>query len=322
MKQTGPLQRTFGPVPSRRFGRSLGLNTIPPKSCTYSCIYCQVGRTNRLTLRREPYCDPARLAADVGRVLRELEAACQQVDYLTFVPDGEPTLDSGLAQQIEMLRPFNVPIAIITNATLLSDADVQSAVSGADRVSVKVDSVREDVWRRIDRPHGDLKLGRVLDGVLQFAQRYDGELDTETMLVAGVNDAEDASRYLASFLREVKPDRSYVALPTRPPAERSVTIPGEAVVVRTYDILKGAVDAVELLAGFEGVDFVSTGNAGADLLAITSVHPMRRDQVETFVTRSGGDMELLARLVRQGRLAEVEYSGQFFYVRRFGGVQA
>lgn len=315
-------QTTFGPVPSRRFGQSLGLNTIPPKTCTYSCVYCQLGATNRLTLGREPHCDPAKLAADVATALERVDAAGQRVDYLTFVPDGEPTLDMGLARQVEMLTHLNVPIAIITNGSLLWDDDVRDAVSRADRVSVKVDSVCPHTWRRIDRPHGDLEMDRVLDGVLQFARSYAGELNTETMLVAGINDSEEDACALASFLRRVKPVRSYVSIPTRPPADRSVAAPPEEAVVRTYGILKGAVDAVELLTGFEGTDFASTGDVDADLLAITSVHPMRRDQVEAFVNRLGGDIGVVARLMREQQLSEVEYDGQRFYVRRFGGVQA
>ena len=168
--ETSLPPRTFGPVPSRRFGQSLGLNTIPPKTCTYSCVYCQVGITSRLTLQQERHTDPGELAADVKSVLGKLAETGQHVDYLTFVPDGEPTLDSRLSNQIDMLKPLGIRIAIITNASLLTQPDVRDAVARADRVSVKIDAVRYDTWRAIDRPHGDLRLEEILDGVLQFSR--------------------------------------------------------------------------------------------------------------------------------------------------------
>jgi len=141
--------RTFGPVPSRRFGQSLGLNTIPPKTCSYSCIYCQVGRTSHLTTRRAAFCDPGELYADVRLVTTRAEERGERIDYLTFVPDGEPTLDTGLGDQLDLLKPLGLPRAVITNASLLSHSDVRRELARADRVSMKVDAVRHETWRRI-----------------------------------------------------------------------------------------------------------------------------------------------------------------------------
>ena len=307
----------FGPVPSRRFGQSLGINTIPPKSCSYSCVYCQIGHTSHLTVHREPHCDPGELLGDVRSTLRKLAKRGEQVDYLTFVPDGEPTLDSRLGDQLDLLRPSGVPLAVITNASLLSDSDVRHALAKADRVSVKLDAVRHETWRRVDRPHGDLRLEDVLDGMLQFAREFKGELDTETMLVQGMNDSPDDLRPLAAFLEWLKPQRSYISIPTRPPAVEGVLSPAEDVLVRAYEILSGSVQQVELLIGFEGTAFASTGNAEADLLAITSVHPMRSDQVEAFLKKTGGGWEMVEWMVRQEKLEEVTYGGRRFFIRRF-----
>ncbi len=309
--------RTFGPVPSRRFGQSLGLNTIPPKTCSYSCVYCQVGRTDHLTLRREPHCDPGELFADVKYVLGKLRERAEKVDYITFVPDGEPTLDCGLGDQIRMLKPLGVPVAVITNASLLSNEEVRNDLSGADRVSVKVDAVRVGAWRRIDRPHGDLRLDEVLNGVREFRRQYHGELDTETMLVAGMNDGIDDLRSLAAFLEPLQPHRSYISIPTRPPAVAGTQPPAEDVIVRAYACLAGAVDHVELLTGYEGAAFSTTGDASADLLAITAVHPMRADQVEALLDRCGATWDSVVWLVRRQKLSEVRFGEHLFYVRRF-----
>lgn len=315
MSSTEP-SRTFGPVPSRRFGQSLGLNTIPPKTCSYSCVYCQVGKTNRLTIRRQPLCDPGELLADVRTVLRKLQKRGERVDFLTFVPDGEPTLDSNLGEQLRLLRPLGVPLAVITNASLLADEGVRCALMGADRVSAKVDAVRHESWRRIDRPHGDLRLDVVLDGVLQFAHSFPGEMDTETMLVEGINDTDDDLRPLAAFLEQVNPKRSYISIPTRPPAVPDVRPATEDVIVHAYDMLSASVEKVELLTGYEGDGFAASGDARADLLSITAVHPMREAQVEAVLDRCGATWDVVEWLVRQEQLAQVSFAGTTFIVRR------
>ena len=309
--------RTFGPVPSRRFGQSLGLNTIRPKTCSYSCVYCQVGATNHLTVRRESHCDPGELRADTSHVLKRLHDRKERVDHITFVPDGEPTLDSGLGEQLRLLRPLGVPLAVITNASLLSRTDVRRDLALADRVSVKVDTVRHGSWRRINRPHGDLRLEQVLDGIMHFARDFPGELDTETMLVEGFNNSDDDILPLAAFLGQVKPARSYLSIPTRPPAVDDIQPASEDSLVRAYDTLAATVPHVELLTGFEGTGFAPTGEARTDLLAITAVHPMRADQVEALLERCGTTWDVVEWLVRQQHLAEVVYQGRTFYVRRF-----
>ncbi len=309
--------RTFGPVPSRRFGRSLGINAIVPKTCSYSCVYCQLGNTDHLTIRRALHCAPGELHADVKSTLEKLKQNDTQVDYLTFVPDGEPTLESLLGDQIQLLRQFGIPIAVITNASLLYDPEVRRQLKGADRVSVKVDAVRHDTWHRIDRPHGDLRLEAVLDGVLQFSREYDGELDTETMLVKDLNDSVDDLKPLSAFINWLKPHTAYLSVPIRPPAVRGVEIPGEDVLVRAHQMLSDVVARVELLTGFEGTSFDSKGNPEDDLLSITSVHPMRFDQVAAFLEQAGSDPELAEWMVRQEKLREVVYGGQRFLIRRF-----
>jgi len=110
---------TFGPVPSRRLGRSLGINNIPPKICTYSCVYCQVGQTIQMQVHRKDYYDPDKILKDVQTKIEKVQARGDTIDYLTFVPDGEPTLDINLGQEIEMLGEFGIKIAVITNASLL-----------------------------------------------------------------------------------------------------------------------------------------------------------------------------------------------------------
>ncbi len=308
----------FGPVPSRRLGHSLGINNIPPKVCTYACVYCQLGRTPKLQVDRRPFYEPDEIVRVVGDKVAGTREAGEPIDYLTFVPDGEPTLDIHLGRAIELLRSLGLPIAVISNASLIWRREVRDELMGADWVSLKVDAVEEEIWRRVNRAHGRLELASILEGALAFAREYTGELVTETMLVAGVNDGEEHLGAIAGFLARLQPHRAYLSVPTRPPAEPWVRVPEEQVVNRAYQLLQKGVGQVEYLIGYEGNAFASTGDVEEDLLSITAVHPMREDAVRTLLARAGSNWAAVQRLVAQDRLVEVEYDGHRFYLRRFG----
>ncbi len=310
----------FGPVPSRRLGRSIGINHIPPKTCTYSCVYCQVGHTTRLTTTRQAFYALDAIIADVERKVDDARAAGERVDYLTFVPDGEPTLDINLRGVMERLKPLGIKIAVISNGSLLWQAEVRETLSHADWVSVKVDAVQPDIWHRVNRPHGSLRLDTVLKGLLTFAGGYRGELATETMLVRDANDDAAHLAELADFLRSLRPAKAYLAVPTRPPAEPWVRLPAENVINRSYQQLQTHLEHVELLIGYEGNAFSATGDPAQDLLSITAVHPMREDAVQEFLTRVGATTAVMHELVGRGQLVETTYEGRRFYTRRLPGV--
>lgn len=315
--ETGAI--AFGPVPSRRLGRSLGINNIPPKICTYSCVYCQLGRTLRMQMKRREFYKPEDVSTEVEEKLRKVLKEGGSVDYLTFVPDGEPTLDINLGKEIGLLKPLGVKVAVITNASLIYRTDVREDLAKANLVSLKLDAVSEDVWRRINRPYGLLKLSKILGGMLEFSRGYDGDIITETMLVDGVNDAEKEIRGIASFLERLNPTKAFIAVPTRPPAERWVKPADEQAINVAYQIFNETLGSrVECLIGYEGSSFASTGNVKEDLLGIASVHPMRADAVEEFLRKAGSDWSLVEKLIKEGELVELNYGGYKFYMRRLG----
>lgn len=308
----------FGPVPSRRLGRSLGVNNIPAKVCSYSCVYCQVGRTTVLTVERRAFYEPEKVYEAVKAKLGEAASRGERVDFVTFVPDGEPTLDANLGREISLLKGLGKPVAVLTNASLLWREDVREDLAGADFVSVKVDAVEEGLWRRVNRPSRELSLEKVLEGVSVFAEEFKGTLVSETMLVGGVEYGEELQR-LADFLGGLRRlAKAYVAVPVRPPAEKWVKPAGEEVVNAAYQLLSERLGPgrVELLTGYEGSDFAPTGNVREDLLAITAVHPMRRDAVEEFLKRAGAEWGVVEKLVRENLLVEIEYEGKLYYIRR------
>jgi wyosine [tRNA(Phe)-imidazoG37] synthetase (radical SAM superfamily) len=159
------------------------------------------------------------------------------IDYLTFVPDGEPTLDIHLGHEIDLLKSLGLPIAVITNTSLIWQPDVRADLCKADWVSHKVDTVTEAIWRRINRPHRALSLEAILDGALKFAAAFTGEMVTETMLVAGVNDAPSPIEEVAHFVSRLQPATAYLAIPTRPPAETWVRPPDEATLDNAFQIV-------------------------------------------------------------------------------------
>jgi len=310
---------TFGPVPSRRLGRSLGINNVPPKTCSYACVYCQLGRTTRMQTERQDFYSPDAVCRQVMRRVEEAEEAAAPIDYLTFVPDGEPTLDIRLGESIDRLRPLGNRIAVICNASLLWRADVRRDLAAADWVSVKIDAVDETTWRNVDRPHKTLRLDQIQDGILEFAQGFGGRLVTETMIVNGVNDGETHVENVAAFVGRLRPAVAYVAAPIRPPAEAWVKLSSMDAMMNVYQSFAGHVDRVEFLMGYEGNEFVLSDSIQGTLLGITSVHPMREEAVDELLARAGEGWEVVRKMVARGRLVELDHEGHTFYVRKLPG---
>ncbi|WP_455222242.1 radical SAM protein [Kaarinaea lacus] len=306
----------FGPVPSRRLGRSLGINNIPPKSCSYSCVYCQVGPTARQEIIPRTFYSPEEIAQAVTRQVNAARNNNERINYLTFVPDGEPTLDINLGTTIELLRPLDIKIAVISNASLIWRDDVCEMLNKADWVSLKVDSVDTSIWQIVNQPHPDLSLSTILQGIQHFTKNYHGELATETMLVAGVNDTPEQLHAVTDFLATIKPRTAYLAVPIRPPAQPDVQAPKENTIVQAFEILSEKLDNVQYLIGYEGDDFSSTGDPTRDLLAITAVHPMREEAVRQFLANADLDWSFIENLLKQGELTETSFAGRRFYIRR------
>jgi wyosine [tRNA(Phe)-imidazoG37] synthetase (radical SAM superfamily) len=241
--------------------------------------------------------------------------AGESIDYLTFVPDGEPTLDENLGRTIELLHPLGLKIAVISNASLIWREDVRERLAGADWLSLKVDSTDENLWRRINQPHLSLQLQKILEGIQLMAETYQGELTTETMLVNGINDGDVAIAEVSKYLEQLNPGKAYLAAPIRPAAEVGIHPPTEEKINRAFQLFSKRVSQAEYLIGYEGNAFASTGNVVDDLLSITSVHPLREEAVMALLTKTGNDWSIVKALINEDRLKETEYEGKRFYVR-------
>lgn len=307
----------FGPVPSRRFGRSLGVNNVPHKMCTYSCVYCQLGRTAFTQNRRRVYYESMDISMAVKKQLLEVESRGETVDFITFVPDGEPTLDQNLGDEIRRIKSYGQKIAVITNGSLLWHKDVRDDLQLADWVSIKVDSIRPLTWRNLNGADQSLDLEKILDGMLDFSSTYSGVLSTETMLINDYNDSPEELDSTAGFIAQVHPDKCYVAIPTRPPAEKWVKAATPYKLAVSYFIFSGHSLNTEYLIGYEGNAFASTGNPKTDLLSITSVHPMRKEAVIKYLEETNCEWQTVKALLAAGELLEINYNESTFYVRNF-----
>ncbi len=305
---------TFGPVPSRRLGNSLGINNIPPKHCSYACVYCQAGKTDAMEIKRRTFYKPEEVIQAAASRIAQVQEQGDKIDYVTFVPDGEPTLDIHLGEEIEAIQNMGYPVAVISNASLITDRQVRLELSKADWVSLKVDSPIEEVWRKINRPHGKLVIEQILNGILAFSHEFQGEFVTETMLVKGINDDDHSISRLVEYLEKLQPFKAYLSIPTRPPVETWVKPPSLERVKQIGKSMAAHIPVVELLTGMEEGKFVSTGNLPEDILGITAVHPLREDALQDMLKQAGQNWQVIDDLIQKQLIRKVLYRGHPYYV--------
>jgi wyosine [tRNA(Phe)-imidazoG37] synthetase (radical SAM superfamily) len=311
----------FGPVPSRRLGKSLGVNNIPPKICTYSCVYCQVGKTLKMEVDRSLFYDTKEVVKIVEETVKKFQQENETIDYLSFVPDGEPTLDLELGEKIRQLKHLGIKIAVISNASLIWQEKVREDLQEADWVSLKIDALTPFIWRKVDRPHRSLELDNILEGIKSFSKDYNGSLNTETMLVRNMNDQEEELHNIARFIKKLNAHRCYISIPTRPPTVKWAQPPFPDKVTMAHHIFQEYELPVECLLGFAVQSFGSTGDIERDLLSITAVHPMRESEIVKFLKKAGRDWDVMERLLKGNKMLLTSYNNENFYMRNFSATK-
>jgi len=308
------MHYVFGPVPSRRLGKSLGVDPIPgkKKTCNWNCIYCQLGRTRPLTNQRMEY----HPREEILREVRDAIASRQpgEIDWITFVGSGETLLYKGIGWLIDEVKNLTrIPVAVITNGSLLNQEEVRQELAGADAVLPTLDAGTADLYWKINRPHPEITFERHVNGLVEFRKECQGRLWVEVMLVRGVNDNPEALEDIVRVLDRVRPDTVQINTPTRPPAEVWVQPPDP-------ESLKAAIDTfggiAEVIAPAQG-DF-DLGNADdlvEAILAIIQRHPMRQDELERTLERwsTGQVEEALRHFKNNGDAQIVERQGKRFW---------
>ncbi|MGE3063025.1 MAG: radical SAM protein [bacterium] len=295
----------YGPIPSRRFGRSVGVSPIPPKTCTYSCVYCQLGRTSKLTMTRESFFAPEQILKDIEVVIKSAE---EKIDFITFVGDGEPTLNKDLGSLISHCRnSFPYKTAVITNGSLLWMDDVRDDLSGADVVNITLSVSDDDTFSILHRPHRNLNFQKVLDGVTKFASFYKGEIWIEVMLVDGINTGKRAMKNLETIIDDLNPSNTFVMTPIRPPAEPWVKVPSKLKLIEAMSIFNGTKVTESENGAFGTEEFASAKEA---IIETSLRHPLRIEQGRMM--EDVFNEKVIDTLLNTGVLESREYEGKIF----------
>lgn len=290
----------YGPVPSRRLGRSLGVSPIPPKTCSYTCVYCQLGRTTHLQTTRESFYPREDILAEIIKSARS-----SKPDYVTFVGDGEPTLCKDLGWLIEQTKcKLELPVAVITNGSLMFSRYVRRDLCNADVVIPTLDAGNDRTFRAINRPHRLVGFSTMLQGQIDFRREYSGQLWLEVMLVKNLNDKEAELREIRQAVDLIEPDRVYILTPIRPPAESWVEQSDPDRILGAQEIIGKTIQISGLETGQFGLDdFPSAEKA---ILEIGSRHPLRRQQA-IEIERRFSESGVVAKMLRNEVLISITY---------------
>jgi wyosine [tRNA(Phe)-imidazoG37] synthetase (radical SAM superfamily) len=303
----------FGPVPSRRLGRSLGVDLVPFKTCTYDCIYCQLGRTTNKTIERREW-------VPLDDVLAELkEKLTTKPDYITLSGSGEPTLFSRLDELIAGIRSITgIPVAVLTNGSLLWQEEVRRQLMNAHLVIPSLDAGHSSMFQAVNRPHEIISFDEMLEGLIAFREEYCGEYWLEVFLLAGHTAVDSEVSRIAECVRRIKPDRVQFNTATRPTAEDYAVM-----VDRTRMVgLAGRFDPpAEVIADYRGVHARSDFKAGRDsVLEMIQRRPCSLEDIaEGLAMHRNEVIKYVEELDAEGVLAKQSSGGKLFYsVRRHG----
>jgi wyosine [tRNA(Phe)-imidazoG37] synthetase (radical SAM superfamily) len=302
------MKHVYGPVPSRRLGQSLGVDPIPLKTCNWNCVYCQLGRTRPVVNQRAKFIRPGAILDEIASSLQDHEAG--EIDWITIVGSGEPTLNLGIGWLIRQVQGItSIPVAVITNGSTFYLPEVREELAAANAVLPSLDAGTPDLYRKINRPHPEISFQRHVDGLERFAAEYNGAFWLEVMLLQGLNDTEDALNDLAVMIERIKPDEVHLNLPTRPPVETWVRPSDDEGLLRARAILGKKASVVQPIEGeFDLGEFDDVVDA---VVGIIARHPMRQEELESTLNRwASGEVE--------GALADLKASGKAQVIERYG----
>ena len=304
----------FGPVPSRRLGRSLGIDPVPLKTCTWSCVYCQLGRTTRLTVERKEYVSVGEILEEARRVVEE--KGKESMDWVTILGSGEPTLNSGMGRLVRGLKEVSSkPLAVITNGSLLFLPEVRADLLEADAVLPSLDAGDAELHKKIHRHHRECTYERHIQGLQAFRKEYEGKLWVEVMLMEGINDSREALEKLAGVMARVGPDQVHLLVPDRPPSEEWVRPAPKERVDLAKEVLGGVARVLSL---YDPANFDLSGGKSLveAILDVIRRHPMKEEEVLDALERyaPGRVQEVLGELERSGGARLVTRLDERFWV--------
>ena len=308
------MKYVFGPVPSRRLGRSLGVDPVPMKTCNWNCVYCQLGRSTPLVNERADYFAPDDIISEIREALARHrpgpDPGPEGIDWITFVGSGEPLLHASIGRLItEAKAVSDLPVALLTNGSFLHMPEVRKDVLPADAVMPTIDAGSAEMFRKVNRPHPGISFDQHVAGLIAFRKEYTGKFWPEVMLINGLNDTEEALRDIAGVLDKMKPDLVHINLPVRPPAEMWIKPPDDDGLLRALAILGEAARVVH--PADDDLELGSFETVVDAIIDIVGRHPTREDEIRRALDRwPRADVE--------EALSELEASGKIQVVERYG----
>jgi wyosine [tRNA(Phe)-imidazoG37] synthetase (radical SAM superfamily) len=303
-------KHVFGPVPSRRLGRSLGIDLVPYKTCTFDCIYCDLGRTTHKTTSRQLYVPPEEMLYEFERTLSGLD---KKPDFITLSGSGEPTLNTALGEVIREVKEItSIPVAVLTNSSLLSLEEVRKDVSEADLVVPSLDAVTPALFEYINRPHPSIKIEEIISGLVQFRKSYRGQLWLEILFCRGVNDGSKEIEKLREAAERIEPDRIQLNTPVRPPAE-DFAFPLTS--AQLEEIRKRLGDKAEIISEWTAPSGETVRSAlDSEILNLIKRRPCTAEDITKALGLHLGEVvKCLERLLKEGGVHYRMYEHRGFY---------
>jgi len=312
------MKYVFGPVSSKRLGQSLGVDLLPPKSCTWNCLYCQLGKTRKFVTERQEFFPREEILEEV----REALTVNTALDWITFVGSGETMLYKGIGWLVaEVKKLTNTPVAVITNGSLLYLPEVRQELLQTDAVLPSLNAGSEALHDHICRPASGLTFQQHLEGLAAFRREYKGRLWIEVMLLGGINDTDAALNDLADVLEEINPDMVHLVLPTRPAPEQEIRLPSNDRLEQAIAILSKVAVVINPLKG--NMDLRNAPDMLEAIIAIVSRHPVQQRELhkavaDCFPGEAQKADDILSGLFVSGRFGLVEHNGESYWVIQKG----
>ncbi|MEA1905593.1 MAG: radical SAM protein [Euryarchaeota archaeon] len=300
----------FGPVPSRRLGRSLGIDITPYKTCTFDCVYCQLGRTTEKTVQRREYVPKDLVLSELERFLNKNEG---DIDCITFAGSGEPTLHSKIGEMIDAIKTMtDIPVVVITNGSLLFLEDVRNDLMNTDLVLPSLDAATTQGFRAVDQPHESLKIGQIVEGLRIFKEAFEGKFWLEIMIVKGLNDSDDEISALTDAVSRIGPDRVQLNTVVRPSMED--------VEAASRSEMMGLCERFTESLGHGGnVEIIADARiwVRADILPLIERRPLTIDEIsDALQVHRNEAAKYLRELEVRGEVVEMMHEGKRYFTRR------
>ncbi len=303
------MEYVYGPVPSRRLGFSLGIDSIPYKTCTLDCIYCQLGRTTKKSIKRKHYSQ----RDNVLREIKEVLSKEHQIDYITFSGSGEPTLNSDIGFLIKEIKKLtNIPVAVLTNGTLIFRDDVQNDLVSADVVLPSLDAASHEIFKKINRPHKALEIDSIIEGLKRFRLSYKGQIWLEVMLIRNINNNTKELSMIRNAISAIHPDKVYLNTVVRPPSEIYAKPLNSDEMIATKNFLAAS---CEVIAEFHGERVAETQNVECAIVEMAKRRPMTITDIANALGISEANAKNWVNCLKKSvRLQEKLYKGEKYYL--------